>query len=124
MFYEDECKDACGRHELALKKLRIIAIIRSAFLRQYCGADADGLVTIDGVIYRIVGIGMRMLQPAELYRAQGFPEWYIIDHDFWGVKYAKDKQVARCGNAVQPRFAEAMVRANLPELCEATEMAA
>ncbi|AHW28725.1 hypothetical protein SEEA0014_18705 [Salmonella enterica subsp. enterica serovar Abony str. 0014] len=67
--------------------------------------------------YRIVDIGMRMLQPRELYRAQGFPDWYIIEHDFRGVKYAKDKQVARCGNAVPPQFAEALVRANLPELC-------
>ncbi|HAI50283.1 DNA cytosine methyltransferase [Atlantibacter hermannii] len=88
-----------------------------AFLRQYCGEDCDGLVTVEGVIYRIVDIGMRMLQPHELYRAQGFPEWYIIDRDYRGVKYAKDKQVARCGNAVPPPFAEALVRANLPELC-------
>jgi len=95
-----------------------------AFLREYCGADSDGLVTVDGVVYRIVDIGMRMLQPAELYRAQGFPEWYIIDRDYRGVKYAKDKQVARCGNAVPPPFAEALVRTNLPEMCEATERAA
>lgn len=95
-----------------------------AFLHEYCGADADGLVTVDGVVYRIVDIGMRMLQPAELYRAQGFPEWYIIDQDFRGVKYAKDKQVARCGNAVPPPFAEALVRSNLPEMCEQREMAA
>ncbi len=89
-----------------------------AFLREYCGADSDGLVTVDGVVYRIVDIGMRMLQPVELYRAQGFPEWYIIDQDYRGVKYAKDKQVARCGNAVPPPFAEALVRANLPEMCQ------
>ncbi len=95
-----------------------------AFLHEYCGADADGLVTVDGVVYRIVDIGMRMLQPTELYRAQGFPEWYIIDQDFRGVKYAKDKQVARCGNAVPPPFAEALVRANLPEMCEQRERAA
>jgi len=95
-----------------------------AFLREYCGADSDGLVTVDGVVYRIVDIGMRMLQPAELYRAQGFPEWYIIDQDYKGTRYAKDKQVARCGNAVPPPFAEALVRANLPEMCEATERAA
>lgn len=88
-----------------------------AFLRKYCGEDCTGLVTIDGVVYRIVDIGMRMLQPRELYRAQGFPDWYVIEHDFRGVKYAKDKQVARCGNAVPPQFAEALVRANLPELC-------
>lgn len=88
-----------------------------SFLRKYCGEDCTGLVTVGGVVYRIVDIGMRMLQPRELYRAQGFPDWYIIEHDFRGVKYAKDKQVARCGNAVPPQFAEALVRANLPELC-------
>ncbi|HDY3606860.1 MULTISPECIES: DNA cytosine methyltransferase [Klebsiella] len=88
-----------------------------AFLKEYCGADSTGLVEIAGVTYRIVDIGMRMLQPHELYRAQGFPEWYIIDQDYRGVKYAKDKQVARCGNAVPPPFAEALVRANLPEMC-------
>ncbi|EKZ9427228.1 DNA cytosine methyltransferase [Salmonella enterica] len=92
-----------------------------AFLRKYCGEDCTGLVTIGGVIYRVVDIGMRMLQPHELYRAQGFPEWYIIDQDYRGKKYAKDKQVARCGNAVPPPFAEALVRANLPELCVSKE---
>lgn len=95
-----------------------------AFLREYCGEDCTGLVDIDGITYRIVDIGMRMLQPHELYRAQGFPDWYIIDRDYRGVKYAKDKQVARCGNAVPPPFAEALVRANLPELCQPKEMAA
>ena len=95
-----------------------------AFLRKYCGEDCTGLVVIDGVTYRIVDIGMRMLQPRELYRAQGFPDWYIIDQDYRGVKYAKDKQVARCGNAVPPQFAEALVRANLPEICSAYEAVA
>ncbi|EAO2313175.1 DNA cytosine methyltransferase [Salmonella enterica subsp. enterica serovar Senftenberg] len=95
-----------------------------AFLREFCGEDCTGMVDIDGITYRIVDIGMRMLQPHELYRAQGFPEWYVIDRDFRGVKYAKDKQVARCGNAVPPPFAEALVRANLPELCQAKEIAA
>ncbi|EIV3811576.1 TPA: DNA cytosine methyltransferase [Klebsiella aerogenes] len=94
-----------------------------AFLKEYCGADSTGLVEIAGVTYRIVDIGMRMLQPHELYRAQGFPEWYIIDQDYRGVKYAKDKQVARCGNAVPPPFAEALVRANLPEMCIRKEAA-
>lgn len=60
----------------------------------------------------------------ELYRALGFPEWYIIDRDYRGVKYAKDKQVARCGNAVPPPFAEALVRANLPEMCAVQVQAA
>lgn len=89
-----------------------------AFLQEYCGEDSTGLVEIGGVTYRIVDIGMRMLQPHELYRAQGFPEWYIIDQDYQGKKYAKDKQVARCGNAVPPPFAEALVRANMPEMCQ------
>ncbi len=79
---------------------------------------------IELAIGRSVDIGMRMLQPHELYHAQGFPEWYIIDQDYRGKKYAKDKQVARCGNAVPPPFAEALVRANLPELCFRTEQAA
>lgn len=87
--------------------------------------DRFGLVTVEGVDYQIVDIGMRMLQPHELYAAQGFPNWYIIDKDYRGNKYAKDKQVARCGNAVPPPFAEALVRANLPEMCiEKREIAA
>jgi len=87
--------------------------------------DRFGLVTVEGVDYQIVDIGMRMLQPHELYAAQGFPSWYIIDQDYRGKKYAKDKQVARCGNAVPPPFAEALVRANLPEMCnERKEVAA
>lgn len=83
--------------------------------------DRFGLVTVEGIDYQIVDIGMRMLQPHELYAAQGFPSWYIIDRDYRGTKYAKDKQVARCGNAVPPPFAEALVRANLPEMCSTGE---
>ncbi|AJF73563.1 DNA methyltransferase [Raoultella ornithinolytica] len=85
--------------------------------------DRFGLVTVEGIDYQIVDIGMRMLQPHELYAAQGFPSWYIIDQDYRGKKYAKDKQVARCGNAVPPPFAEALVRANLPEMCRQTKAA-
>lgn len=58
-----------------------------------------------------------MLTPRELYNANGFPPDYIIDHDYTGKSYGKTKQVARCGNAVPPPFAEALVRANLSELC-------
>lgn len=80
--------------------------------------DRFGLVTIQGQDYQIVDIGMRMLQPHELFKAQGFPENYIIDKDFEGKAYPKTAQVARCGNAVPPPFANALVRANLPELCD------
>lgn len=79
--------------------------------------DRFGLVTIQGEDYAIVDIGMRMLEPRELFNAQGFPEDYIIDRDAGGKPLSKASQVARCGNAVPPPFAEALVRANLPEMC-------
>ncbi|HAE1794701.1 TPA_asm: hypothetical protein G3V02_003452 [Salmonella enterica subsp. enterica serovar Ank] len=41
----------------------------------------------------------------------------IIDRDYRGKKYAKDKQITSCGNAVPPQLAEALVRASLPEMC-------
>jgi len=47
----------------------------------------------------------------------GFPVDYIIEKDYKGNVYPKDKQVARCGNAVCPPLAEAVVRANMPEWC-------
>jgi DNA (cytosine-5)-methyltransferase 1 len=53
----------------------------------------------------------------KIFAVQGFPVWCIIDRDYRGKKYSKEKQVARCGNAVPPPFAEALVRANLPEMC-------
>jgi DNA (cytosine-5)-methyltransferase 1 len=81
--------------------------------------DRFGLVTIHGQDYQIADIGMRMLEPRELFNAQGFPADYIIDKDCNGKKYSKSAQVARCGNAVPPQLAEALVRANLPEICEA-----
>lgn len=80
--------------------------------------DRFGLVTIHGQDYQIVDIGMRMLEPHELFAAQGFPPEYIIDRDADGKVYPKTAQVARCGNSVPPPFAEALVRANLPELCK------
>ncbi len=81
--------------------------------------DRFGLVTIAGVDYQIVDIGLRMLEPRELYGCQGFPEDYIIDHDSEGNAYSRSEQVKRCGNSVPPPFATALVRANLPELCVA-----
>lgn len=76
-----------------------------------------GLVTIKGVDYAIVDIGLRMLTPRELYNAQGFPTDYEIETDCYGNKYPKTKQVARCGNSVPPPFATALARANAPEWC-------
>lgn len=81
--------------------------------------DRFGLVTIEGVDYQIVDIGLRMLEPRELYGCQGFPDDYIIDHDYTGKTYPRSEQVRRCGNAVCPPIPAALVRANLPELCVA-----
>lgn len=118
-----------------------------AFLIKYYGADQDprldeplhtittkhrfGLVTIHGEDYEIVDIGLRMLAPHELYKAQGFPDGYVIDeipdpallfangHQAEGdplklprVKLPKSSQVRMCGNSVCPPLAEALIRAN------------
>lgn len=94
-------------------------------LAKYNGKEVNenlGMVTIDGVNYQIVDIGLRMLEPKELYGCQGFPGDYIIDRDYEGKKYSRTEQVKRCGNAVPPPFAEALVRANLPELCTGKRM--
>lgn len=81
--------------------------------------DRFGLVTINGTDYQIVDIGLRMLEPRELYGCQGFPDDYIIDRDYTGKTYPRSEQVRRCGNAVCPPIPAALVRANLPELCVA-----
>lgn len=84
--------------------------------------DRFGLVTIEGVDYQIVDIGLRMLEPRELYGCQGFPDDYIIDHDYTGKTYPRSEQVRRCGNAVCPPIPAALVKANLSELCVAERM--
>lgn len=75
------------------------------------------LLWIRGAWYFIRDIGLRMLTPRELYNAMGFPPDYIIDRDVTGKKISRADQVARCGNAVCPPLAAAVVRANCPELC-------
>jgi len=122
------------------------AEVRS-FLLAYYGTDQDqapnsplatitsrdrfGLVTIQGQDYEIVDIGLRMLAPHELYRAQGFPADYIIDeipdparlfvdgHQVDGdplalprIPLTKSAQVRMCGNSVCPPLSEALIRAN------------
>ncbi|SDR11165.1 DNA cytosine methyltransferase [Pseudovibrio sp. Tun.PSC04-5.I4] len=79
--------------------------------------DRHGLVCVDvgGEPYIITDIGMRMLTPAELYRAQGFPDDYRISFDYNGKPFPKTEQTAKCGNSVCPPVAKAIVEANLPE---------
>ncbi|KQQ40438.1 DNA methyltransferase [Duganella sp. Leaf126] len=93
--------------------------------------DRYGLVTIQGVDYQIVDIGLRMLDPAELYRAQGFPADYVIREipdpallfkdgsqvegsplDLPRISLTKSAQVRMCGNSVCPPMARALIQAN------------
>ena len=88
-------------------------------LNKHCGyslsEDEVLLLNIRDTWYFISDIGLRMLTPRELYAAMGFPPDYIIDKDYKGNDYPKSQQVARCGNAVCPPMATAVVMANLPE---------
>ena len=90
-------------------------------LNEYCSyelaEDEIILLIIRGIAWYIADITLRMLAPRELYNAQGFPVDYIIERDYLGNNYRREAQVARCGNAVCPPLAEAMVRANLPQWC-------
>ena len=90
-----------------------------ALLNEYCGYQMEDddilLLEIGGAVYYIADIGLRMLSPRELYNAMGFPPDYIIERDYLGRPYPKNEQVARCGNAVCPPMAAAVVRANFPE---------
>ena len=72
-----------------------------------------GLVTveIDGTDYVLADIGLRMLEPRELARAQGFPDSYVLEG-------SKADQIARIGNSVCPQVAEALVRANIGRAAE------
>ncbi|ETR75058.1 DNA methyltransferase [Afipia sp. P52-10] len=104
--------------------------LSAAFLSKYygpnVGQDADAplhtatekprfglvIVSIDGEPYVIADIGLRMLTPRELFRAQGFPESYVIDRKPDGSPISKTEQVSKCGNSVSPPMAAALVKAN------------
>lgn len=82
-------------------------------VRTVTSRDRFGLVTVAGVDYQLADIGMRMLQPRELYRAQGFPESYKIDIEYQGKPLTKTAQVRMCGNSVCPDVAAAIISANV-----------
>lgn len=86
--------------------------------------DRIGLVTVGGEEFFISDIGMRMLEPHELYAAQGFPKSYIIAPIFNGRRLPKHAQVRMCGNSVCPPLAEAITAANVPEMSIVRQKAA
>lgn len=108
-------------HELREKARRCAELLHSHLPEYFAESAEMVLMTYRGAWWVLVDITLRMLQPPELYAAQGFPGWYVIDMDYRGVRHTKTAQVARCGNAVPPQFAEALVRANLPEMCAKRE---
>jgi DNA (cytosine-5)-methyltransferase 1 len=103
----------------------------TAFLLKYYGTDQApelrqplhtvttkarfGLVMVRGEPHQIVDIGFRMLSPRELFRAQAFPDRYVIDPEVDGSPLTKTAQIRMCGNSVSPVVAEALVRANVVE---------
>jgi DNA (cytosine-5)-methyltransferase 1 len=88
-------------------------------MRTVTSRDRMGLVTVKGEDYVVVDIGMRMLAPRELYRAQGFPDSYVIDMHFKGKPLPKDAQVRMVGNSVCPPLAAAIIRAQFAQAEEA-----
>jgi DNA (cytosine-5)-methyltransferase 1 len=129
-------QSSTGGHSAATEPLKTTtvenrhALVR-AFLVKYYGVDQApelleplhtvttrdrfGLVTVKGEPYAIVDIGLRMLSPRELYRAQGFPDTYHIATGADGRPLTKTAQVRMCGNSVCPPMARAMVAANYSE---------
>ena len=104
-----------------------------AFLLKYYGNEKDGAsiaaplgaattkdrfglvrVSVAGVDYAIADIGLRMLSPRELFRAQGFRDDYLIDVECGGRRLSKADQIEKVGNSVSPPPAAALARINAP----------
>ena len=81
--------------------------------------DRFALVTVSGELYKIADIGMRMLQPRELFTAQGFESDYVIDPSYKGKPLTKTVQTRLVGNSVSPPCAALLVAANFtPQSCQ------
>lgn len=97
----------------------------AAFMRAHGFWDDREFVTVEinGEVYTIVDIGMRMLTPRELFSAQGFPADYKIEVEYMGKPLSKSDQIACCGNSVSPPMAAALVAANCGNLVAFREAA-
>jgi DNA (cytosine-5)-methyltransferase 1 len=84
------------------------------FLRRHGCWDDREIVTLSirGITYVIIDIGMRMLTPRELARAQGFPETYILDPIYKGKPLSETEQRHKIGNSVCEKPAKAVIVAN------------
>ncbi|WOQ37652.1 DNA cytosine methyltransferase [Acinetobacter soli] len=91
-------------------------------LRTITTKDRFGLVMVKGVPHRITDIGLRMFQPNELFKAQGFPETYIfsygVDESGQTIRLTKTEQTRMVGNSVPPNLAFALAKANFSYLTE------
>jgi DNA (cytosine-5)-methyltransferase 1 len=81
--------------------------------------DRFGLVEVLGQPWQIVDIGMRMLEPHELFAAQGFPDTYQIAPTYKGKPLTRTAQIHCAGNAVPPPMAAALIRANMIDAARA-----
>jgi DNA (cytosine-5)-methyltransferase 1 len=113
---------------LPMTPQQIIGARRVAkFLRDY-GVEFEGeFATVAG--YVIVDLGMRMLAPRELFRAQGFGNDYVIDRawvidpatgEIEEILLTKEQQIRMCGNSVCPPVMKAIARSNVPEMAHWT----
>ncbi len=116
----DPANTVTAKHHLDLVQAFLVKYYGTAMgaeltdpMHTITGRDRLGLVMVRGVPHQIIDIGMRMLTPRELFRAQGFGDDYIIDPVLDGKPLSKTAQVKACGNSVCPPMAEALVRANL-----------
>ena len=127
-------KDRSDRVRELAGELPAVDNNRPAFLVKYYGTgtsarldeplhtlttrDRFGLVLCRTSRGRVVDVGFRMLTPREMFRAQGFPDTYVIDR-IQGKPLPRAVQVYLCGNTVCPQVVTSLVRANVPELVEA-----
>lgn len=128
-FLAPTCRE-CGSIAFVAMRCLHLAEVR-AFLLKYYGKtdeaslrepldtlttkDRFALVTVAGEDYVIADIGMRMLTPRELARAQGFPDSYEIAAPYKRAPLSKTAQVRMIGNSVCPPIAQAIVMANFAE---------